>query len=231
MSIIREALKKREEELHGGGLPGRQPLPPPVPTMPEELEEPVRKSAWRVVVGVLLLLVFCLVVAVVALRVGLMGLLKEAQDDARGPEAPPVVAQSEDPVEAATTDDGASAVSAVAAGEPERADSSVGKIVARVVERVNAAGERAGEADEVIDSAGSSASPSRPSPPVVWPEAVLRGVMASAAQQPRSAMFGNRFVEEGQMIDGMRVIAIEHDAVRLNYQGEEKRILVGQSTR
>lgn len=67
--------------------------------------------------------------------------------------------------------------------------------------------------------AGARPPAPKPAPPTEW---VLTLVKFSAAQ--RSAVVNGRVVREGGHVGGARVIAIERDAVILQYEGRRLRV-------
>jgi len=77
--------------------------------------------------------------------------------------------------------------------------------------------------------------PSAPEPeapadpePVIWPFLQVTGVVGSG--HSGSAMINGQIVDVGARIDGVRLLGIAGQAVRLDYQGEQRLVRVGRST-
>ena len=69
-----------------------------------------------------------------------------------------------------------------------------------------------------------------PAPASAWPAIVVEGVVAGADPGRRSAMLNGQMVFLNQRIEGVRLVEVTDQGVRLRYQGQDRFLEIGQLT-
>ncbi len=69
------------------------------------------------------------------------------------------------------------------------------------------------------------ASPEAPTAP--WPALVVQGIVLRRSPQPSIALINGRRLRVGDVVEGVRLVAIEEEQVRLQYRGSERALRIG----
>jgi hypothetical protein len=63
--------------------------------------------------------------------------------------------------------------------------------------------------------------------PVVWPALTLTGIMNAGGSHKSLAQINNQLIAEGETIEGVKVLAIARDGVKVSYEGEQRTLRIG----
>lgn len=255
MSIIQDALRRREEEQASAQA---RLSTPSIGTAPR----PVEKKGPMVSPVLLVLLVVVLAGGGAFWHVRLRSAARPSprpvarRSDVPTAQRPPAVVPSA-PV------DGVSARAMAAAGiaaptsaAPDRATDAGGATPPRAEPATSGSGSSAAAPTTAAGPAQSGASPSPgsqstpmgavgreaeveppipsaetpPTPPPVWPRFHVKGVVMGRAGSG-SVILDRGIVEVGQtMLDGVRVVGVEGEVAVMEFQGEQRRFRVGSSS-
>ena len=256
MSLIQEALKRKQQE--DAGVP--PPVPPPLPRSMQRK----KGGGGAGLVGKLLLALMLLAV-MIGVAFGLFYLAaKRAPKTAdvqpapvpAGEQAVAVAVESDDGEEAAVpVPDEPVAAKPVSGGASGGAFSSVQEKVAKMKDAVLARQQEAAaaqgaktEAPVAVeeeapagdegnsslwnrDDAEEKPAKKKKKSSGPWPMITVNGVLAnSTSQNKAAAIVNNRVVSLGETVEGAKIVDIQHSGVEFEYDGERRFVGMGQST-
>ena len=68
-----------------------------------------------------------------------------------------------------------------------------------------------------------------PSPAEPWPVLDVQGIILRRPPYPSTALINGRRLRVGESIEGVRLLAVEEESVRLEYRGEQRVLRIGES--
>lgn len=233
MSLIDEALRKQREEnerLAVQRTPPADPapaptLPPPVPPAPPPQDAAPASRPWLMVAGL-----FAGGVVLVALLLWLLfyGWTLWQQRTASA-------LASLQTLKATTTNLASTAalVQAIAM-ETKGATSAPPATVAPTQSVAATPAPTPTPAPKVVESAPPlpAATPPPPlkPPPVIWPRLTISGIIGGGSKGQSAAIINGKTVSPGEVIEGVKVLGIDRQRVRLLYEGEERGLTAGATT-
>lgn len=213
MSLIQEALRRKEEEEGRGHLTALDPaLPAPAALTPES----GRKAVWVSIMRGL-----CYLVLFAGAGAGLVALYRSAGP---GPASDPVAASPavEKP-----------AVAPAAKPDPIAAPALVAVPAPKPVQGTGA--KPTAEAKPVPAPVSTARPTPRPPveetiPPGAWPELHVMGVFARPSPEDSSAVIDGELEDVGAKIRGVQLVDVKQNGVTFRFRGEDKFVRVGKTT-
>ncbi len=203
MSLIQEALKRKQSEEGGVPLPSSEQLLPPLPAAKYRMRPPVAVVTIRVA---------CYTVLFLGAGAGIFSLIRSFQPP--GPashEAADGGALPELPGEAAVTRVPPDLVESLSEAETEVVEAAPTRKAARTPDR-----------RRVVATAPAGAAG--------WPQLRVMGVFARPDPLDSSAVIDGVLEEVGTHIEGVEIAEVRQTGVLFRYRGEEKFVRVGRTT-
>ena len=206
MSLIQEALKRKQNEGGKVPLPSAQVLPP------------VQGVAARRPSGsVVALRVFCYAILSVGALAGILSLFLSFRT-APAPQVAQAAPEVEQPVPEPAPP--------IARRPLELVDPLEGVRTDRQPRRVSVR-ERPSTSDRIMEKV----IPKRwTGGPAAWPDIKVMGVFARPEPDPSTAIVNGEVEEAGATIEGARIVQVRQSGVLFSFRGEEKFVRVGRST-
>lgn len=246
MSLIEEALRKQREETEKAGT-GHVALaltPPPIPESPSPDEgasedasaEPVKRSL-PLLIGLVVGGLIAVIVIIWLLFFGLhlWNTTPPPQAAARKPATTtPVVATNAGPTagKTAAVPDAEPAVKT-----PPGAPAPGGTPVAPAVPPTSL--EPASGKPPTPAPAAPAVTPPPAKPPVAvakifipvaWPKLFITGIIGSTKSGHSAAIINGQMYSPGDSVEGVRIEAVEHQRIRLSFNGETRTVSIGAIT-
>jgi hypothetical protein len=214
MSLIQEALKRKQGEDGKVPIPSAQVLPPA-----QGVARPLRPGGPVVAVRVL-----CYGILFVGALAGIVSLVLSFRGES-APRLAQALPEVEQPVPEARPL--APAAEPVPVRKPlDLVDPLEGVATDRGARRVVVR-----EAPVRPSRAVTAAPPAnRGSGPAQWPEVKVMGVFARPAPEPSTAIINGDIEEVGTSIEGVEIVQVRSTGVLFRYRGEDKFVRVGRST-
>ncbi len=249
MSLIQEALKRKLEEQQGGPVLAAAPPPPPArPTGPS------KGGAFGRILGFLVAIVLLLSVAVAlfylaARKWNWQDALAEAKADAGQAQLKweqamekARAAKPEPAAEEPAEEQVAAAAPSPLASVSDRVHTMKDKVQANQAEQaevvqgatpapapVAVAAEPTPVASPVRVAAAEAATEPRRGKAVTWPRITVNGILSSGKQGGGAAILNNRMVGANELIEGARVVEVQARGVMMEFKGETRLLLIGQT--
>ena len=234
MSLIQQALKRKLQEDMGGGAPPNEP--PPLPDAATGGESP-KKNLWGKLIVVVLIL---LVLGIAAAGLFFYAAKSWSQKSVLLGSNLSTGALPSKPVEPTQpsalkthVDQTVETIKKTALDEKKSLDEAItfqpaATPPAVVIPPASVAGTPPTQTP-VATPAATAPSPAEQTPGG-WPVVTLNGLLASQRSHG-AAIINNQLVNVNDHINGIRLVEVQDRGVTLEYQGEQKFILMGQSTR
>jgi hypothetical protein len=256
MSLIQEALKRKLEEQQGGPIQAAAPPPPPTtrPSGPSKGGAFGRILGFLVAI-MLLLSVAVALFYLAARKWNWQDALAEAKADAGQAQVKweqameKARASAPEPAEEEPAEDVADAAPAAPsplASVSDRVHSMKEKVQANHAEQAElvqgtseavpapvaavAAPEPAPVRVVAVEAEEAAPEPRRSKAKAAsWPRITVNGILSSSKQGGGAAILNNRMVGANELIEGARVVEVQARGVMMEYKGETRLLLIGQT--
>lgn len=255
MSLIQEALKRKLEEQQSGPVPPAAPPPPPTRATGPSKGGAFGRIVGFLLAITLLLSVAVALFYLAARKWNWKDALAEAKADAGQAQVKWEQAMEKTRASAPepAVEDPAEDVAAVAPAAPSPL-ASVSERVHSMKEKVQANHAEQAElvqgAPEAVPVPAPAVAGSEPAPVRVaaaeaedavaeprrtkakgatWPRITVNGILSSSKQGGGAAILNNRMVGANELIEGARVVEVQARGVMMEYKGETRLLLIGQT--